>query len=156
MRCPKCGYISFDHLTSCKQCQKDFSAEAITVTGGAFSAVSPSFLQVNASDDASPAENGDLTEDAVDSELDILLTDEPDDDIFTLDDEDEEVDFDFLLPEEPGEVSTGETPAEPPSTEDGGDGKIDDEFHLLLDTEDFLRMGRMALIRAWIAPLPMG
>jgi hypothetical protein len=28
MRCPKCGYISFDYLKQCSQCQADLTAES--------------------------------------------------------------------------------------------------------------------------------
>jgi hypothetical protein len=29
MRCPKCGYISFDHLNQCTQCQTDLTGEKL-------------------------------------------------------------------------------------------------------------------------------
>jgi hypothetical protein len=29
MRCPKCGYISFDHLNRCNKCQTDLSGEKL-------------------------------------------------------------------------------------------------------------------------------
>jgi hypothetical protein len=29
MRCPKCGYISFDHLDQCQKCRTDLSRERI-------------------------------------------------------------------------------------------------------------------------------
>ena len=29
MRCPKCAYISFDHLASCSQCETDLTATAV-------------------------------------------------------------------------------------------------------------------------------
>jgi len=44
MRCPKCGYISFDHLTSCKKCKKDISGAVEELEGVVFEAAPPVFL----------------------------------------------------------------------------------------------------------------
>jgi hypothetical protein len=44
MRCPKCGYISFDHLASCKKCNKDISGAAEELDGVVFDASPPLFL----------------------------------------------------------------------------------------------------------------
>jgi len=44
MRCPKCGYISFDHLASCKKCNKDISGAAGELDGVVFDASPPLFL----------------------------------------------------------------------------------------------------------------
>ena len=45
MRCPKCGYTSFDNQDRCKKCKKRLSASAATL-GMVVSAVPPSFLFV--------------------------------------------------------------------------------------------------------------
>ena len=45
MRCPKCGYISFDHMETCLKCKKDISDSA-EVEGTTYHAASPSFLRV--------------------------------------------------------------------------------------------------------------
>ncbi|MCF8057615.1 MAG: hypothetical protein K9K37_13390 [Desulfocapsa sp.] len=45
MRCPKCGYISFDHVETCLKCQKNI-AGSTEVQGTTYQAASPSFLKV--------------------------------------------------------------------------------------------------------------
>lgn len=44
MLCPKCGYISFDHLTSCAKCNKDISVLASELSGTAVKAEYGFFL----------------------------------------------------------------------------------------------------------------
>jgi hypothetical protein len=46
MRCPKCGYTSFDHLESCKKCHKSFGPLAEEVNGTTYEAVAPLFLKI--------------------------------------------------------------------------------------------------------------
>ncbi len=48
MRCPKCGYISFDHLERCKKCGKDIAEATAELEGTVFEAVVPVFLQFEA------------------------------------------------------------------------------------------------------------
>jgi len=45
MRCPKCGYISFDHVETCLKCKKDISGK-VEVDGTTYHAAAPSFLKV--------------------------------------------------------------------------------------------------------------
>ena len=45
MRCPKCGYISFDHIETCLKCKKDISGST-DVEGTTYHAAVPSFLRV--------------------------------------------------------------------------------------------------------------
>jgi len=42
MRCPKCGYISFDHLDSCRKCHKPIADTGFK--GASYHAVAPVFL----------------------------------------------------------------------------------------------------------------
>lgn len=44
MRCPKCGYTSFDNLERCKRCKKNIAATATALMGTVVDAISPSFL----------------------------------------------------------------------------------------------------------------
>ncbi len=44
MRCPKCGFISFDHLTSCAKCGKDIAEVASEVQGTSIKVETPMFL----------------------------------------------------------------------------------------------------------------
>ncbi|MGB3649117.1 MAG: hypothetical protein WA992_11375 [Desulfobulbales bacterium] len=44
MRCPKCGFISFDPLTSCKKCGKDIAEVASELQGTSIKLETPMFL----------------------------------------------------------------------------------------------------------------
>ena len=44
MRCPKCGFISFDHLTSCAKCGKDIADTASELQGTSINIEAPMFL----------------------------------------------------------------------------------------------------------------
>lgn len=44
MRCPKCGFISFDHLTSCAKCGKDVAEVASELQGTSIKVEAPIFL----------------------------------------------------------------------------------------------------------------
>ena len=44
MRCPKCGFISFDHLTSCTKCGKDVTEVASELQGTSIKVEAPMFL----------------------------------------------------------------------------------------------------------------
>jgi hypothetical protein len=44
MRCPKCGFISFDHLTSCASCGRDISEVASELQGTSIKVEPPMFL----------------------------------------------------------------------------------------------------------------
>ena len=44
MRCPKCGFISFDHLTSCAKCGRDVSEVASELQGTSIKVEAPMFL----------------------------------------------------------------------------------------------------------------
>ena len=46
MRCPKCGYTSFDHLESCKKCHKSFGPADEEFNGTTYEAVAPLFLKI--------------------------------------------------------------------------------------------------------------
>ncbi len=58
MRCPKCGYISFDQITNCLRCNKDIGKVAEEVNGSVFNAVAPDYL-VFAQEDAAQEREGD-------------------------------------------------------------------------------------------------
>lgn len=44
MRCPKCGYISFDKITSCSQCQTDVTELASALNGTGFQPLNTFYL----------------------------------------------------------------------------------------------------------------
>lgn len=58
MRCPKCGYISFDHVEKCLKCKKDISAVSDTLQGGVLHVASPVFLNLQSQED--PSDESDL------------------------------------------------------------------------------------------------
>ena len=87
MRCPKCGYISFDNVEKCLKCKKNISATAKLFQGSVLNVAAPVFLK-QAIDDEDvdldmdvDMEVGDLDDsdedfDVSDPDLDILLADE--------------------------------------------------------------------------------
>lgn len=62
MRCPKCGYISFDHLEHCLKCKKDISVVSNTLHGTVFNVVVPSFLNLRSRGDRDSADNEGVVE----------------------------------------------------------------------------------------------
>ncbi|MDY0390123.1 hypothetical protein [Desulfobulbus oligotrophicus] len=44
MRCPKCGFISFDHLEMCKKCHKSLADLQAVLNGTTYDAAPPEFL----------------------------------------------------------------------------------------------------------------
>lgn len=110
MRCPKCGYISFDHLDTCLKCNKEISKAADALKGTVFNVAAPNFLKVNIqpqeeyNSTADADFDDDIVMEAIDPDLDILLDDDGnaednldeisalagDDDTFTLSDEDDD------------------------------------------------------------------
>lgn len=116
MRCPKCGYISFDHAEFCKNCHQPLGDVAQKLNGAAYNFIAPSLLtippalHVSSADDA--AEH--LAPKSNDSEL--TLTSEDEDSNLTIDfgdlDISDLVPTDGTQPEEPAPVAS---PALPPS-----------------------------------------
>ena len=56
MRCPKCGYISFDTLDSCKKCKKDISKLVKDLEGTVFEFPPPVFLHIESETTCSQTE----------------------------------------------------------------------------------------------------
>lgn len=65
MRCPKCGYITFDHLETCTKCRKNIAAASQQMAGTIYKAETPAFLQfeVHESDTGNDASVDLLSED---------------------------------------------------------------------------------------------
>ncbi|MFH0780917.1 MAG: hypothetical protein V2B20_03060 [Pseudomonadota bacterium] len=82
MRCPKCGYISFDHLEQCLKCKKNIKAVSDTLHGTVFHVEVPNFLHVSKRRDEESGVDEAFTdtfesdEDFVDEDLEILVKDE--------------------------------------------------------------------------------
>jgi hypothetical protein len=87
MRCPKCGYISFDHLEKCRKCNKDIKATAVSLFGTTYNIETPSFLKLPRQQQEELAEENDLFQENsgngvdayVDEELELLVDDEDSD-----------------------------------------------------------------------------
>lgn len=47
MRCPKCGFISFDQLSNCLKCNKSFNDLKDMVRGTAYNTPAPAFLKIH-------------------------------------------------------------------------------------------------------------
>lgn len=131
MRCPKCGYISFDFVDKCPNCEKDISKLTSEITGTTFRAKPPNFLNAlkrNAQETEIPEEEGtevtfDMFDEGVgsDGEEDFLLLDDDsessggDEEIPILlgEDENEEAVFSF------SDDDTGEDTSESQQEEEG-------------------------------------
>ncbi len=79
MRCPKCGYISFDHLEECLKCGKNIKAVSEELNGTVFNVVSPAFLvfgddEENASDKAF-TEAFDTGDEYIDEDIEAFIDD---------------------------------------------------------------------------------
>jgi len=79
MRCPKCGFISFDNVETCLRCKKDISETAKAFQGSTLNVHTPVFLKFAALDDdgeiSLDSEDGDEIEFA-DPDLEILVDDD--------------------------------------------------------------------------------
>ena len=84
MRCPKCGYISFDHLDECRKCHKNIEAVSGSLYGTAYHVQPPTFLNLHrevADDDLEEIELAEESgfgddDEYVDDELAILVEEE--------------------------------------------------------------------------------
>jgi hypothetical protein len=87
MRCPKCGYISFDHLEECLKCKKDIKTISNDLYGSTYNIPAPTFLklpQEQAEDPSKPIDlagelSFDTEDEYVDDELEILVAEEESD-----------------------------------------------------------------------------
>lgn len=129
MRCPKCGYISFDHIDTCLRCNKDIS-KASAVEGTTYNVAPPAFLKFTKRDHSAEEKN-EISFDADDDDFGVV---DPDLDVLVENnDEDGEEegsiafgdDFDAF-----GEDDSFEVAAESDYDEDGGLdlGQFEDAF----------------------------
>jgi len=127
MRCPKCGYISFDHLEKCLNCNKNIEAISESLFGSTYNIQAPTFLKLHGEQREDSSERPDFAEDQsfgdddeyVDDELAILIEEDDSDELaqinladdeqpalsFSDDDEEEdrEIEIDFSQFEDAGE-----------------------------------------------------
>lgn len=87
MRCPKCGYISFDHLEKCRKCNKDIEAISDGLFGSTYNIQAPTFLHLPREIKEEPSVQRDLSgeqsfdemDEYVDEDLEILIEEEESD-----------------------------------------------------------------------------
>ncbi len=83
MRCPKCGYISFDYLDTCLKCKKNIKKASDALRGSVYNAVAPSFLKFDSDpnlDEMAALEDDLAGIEVQDPELAVLLQGESEDD----------------------------------------------------------------------------
>ncbi len=115
MRCPKCGFISFDHLTSCAKCGRDVSELAVELQGTSIKSEMPMFLS-GALGAFSGEEEETFEEQALDTEMeegiDFDMEMEGEEEV-ALEEEGADVDFSFEDEgEEEADISLVEAEAE--------------------------------------------
>ena len=76
MRCPKCGYISFDHLTECRKCHKNIEAVSGNLYGTAYNVQAPIFLNLHRQEREEDLEEMELAEEATFGDDDEYIDDE--------------------------------------------------------------------------------
>lgn len=90
MRCPKCGFISFDHLDNCLKCNKEIKDFSDDLHGSVFKVPVPTFLKFEQQSsqeqpEAEGLEEMDISdgfdEEIRDPDLDILINEESNDEI---------------------------------------------------------------------------
>lgn len=123
MRCPKCGFISFDHLEACLKCGKDVASTSEKLRGSVFNVAAPAFLK--------------FTTESEEVEVDEPFIDE--DDVF-VDDEIRDPDLDILIDDgaddEREDSFSLETPAEEKAEADT-DGSDDGDREISFKLDDF-------------------
>jgi hypothetical protein len=119
MRCPKCGYISYDHLTACAKCGRDVSELAAELQGTSIKTEAPMFLS-GALGAFSGEEEETFEEQALEAEMEEGID-------FSIEEEGDDVDFSFEDEgKEEADISLAEAEAEEASTmEEGGDIDLD-------------------------------
>lgn len=82
MRCPKCGYISFDHINACLKCNKDITKVTSKVEGTTYNVAPPAFLKFTPSSVSQAEEKTEISFDTtrddfdvIDPDLDVLADD---------------------------------------------------------------------------------
>ncbi len=109
MRCPKCGFISFDHVEACLKCSKNITKFASELEGTTYNAKPPSFLKFQKSEGHAQTERVGISFDAedeydvVDPDLNVLVEDEDNEIAFNGG-----LDFDDLAEEENFEIALGD------------------------------------------------
>lgn len=131
MRCPKCGFISFDQISECLKCGKDISSASSSVMGSVRNVVAPTFLKLdNETRSEAPPKDlfGSGVDDYVDEDLEVLVEAEETED---------EAELDMELAEDDEGDSELETEAEDDEIEiDMSQFEVDSEEEALPSEDD--------------------
>jgi hypothetical protein len=126
MRCPKCGYISYDHLTACAKCGRDVSELAAELQGTSIKTEAPMFLS-GALGGFSGEEEETFEEQALEADMEEGID-------FSMEEEGEDVDFSIEEEgEEEADISLAEAEAEEAATMEAGE---DVDFDLGVEEEE--------------------
>jgi len=135
MRCPKCGFISFDHLTSCTKCGKDIAEVASELQGTSIKTESPMFLSAALAAFADREES--FEEHAMEAEvgegIDFSMEDEPvEEEAVAAAEAEEDIDFSIEQEEEQADISLAEAEAEEAA---GTEEETEESVDLALEAE---------------------
>lgn len=139
MRCPKCGFISFDHLEECLKCKKNIVTKADIMQGAVLNIAAPAFLALQTEQEGESAEKKDLFADQLGANEEYL---DKDLEILAIDDEPEIVDEIELADSMPGESEVAESQLGLAETEiveemkEEEDGEIEIDLSLFEDAAD--------------------
>lgn len=142
MRCPKCGYISFDQVDSCSKCGKDVASEVSELQGTAVKAEAPFFLQSAVAAVSSEPEEVHAT-----PEFKSNLSEAVDFDLGSEDEKTEEIsvevveeeagaDIDFSFDEESPTSISAESASEASTQDESVGESIDFDFSAEVDTPE--------------------
>lgn len=134
MRCPKCGFISFDHLTSCTKCGKDTTEVATELQGTSIKVETPMFLSgaLAAFTEREETFEEHAMEAEADEGIDFSMGEEvAEEEAFEMAEAEEEVDFSF---EEEAEEAADITLAEA-EAEEAGAVEPEKEADVVLEAE---------------------
>lgn len=135
MRCPKCGYISFDHVEECLKCKKNIKSASEELQGSVLNVPAPSFLKFGADVKESSDVETDFSSDI--SSMDSQLPEDDSDfisgDIQFSDDGSE--DLELVSEELPGD-SFEEEVAIPEAVEENIDGDIEVDLSQFEEVSD--------------------
>jgi hypothetical protein len=151
MRCPKCGFISFDHLEECLKCNKNIKAVSDSLYGSTYNVKPPTFLRLEPEQRREQVERMDISaeqsfnddQEYVDEELEFLVEEEEDEtegEIIFKDEElaniessveaekgnDEEIEIDFSQFEDADEPEVALFDED----EDEDEDEVEEEAHL--------------------------
>lgn len=91
MRCPKCGFISFDHLDECLKCKKNIKTSTGALGGFVLNVKPPSFLDLQPPQSDDGSEKAALDEEFVDNDLDFLVEEDELEEVAEISLDDDEV-----------------------------------------------------------------